>query len=80
MEQTSETLAAVIVAHRAFGLFEEKARDCMVELLERRENGDTFDFERFIDQQLNDLPQETSALDNDIFKILNTVGLIGSFK
>ena len=54
---TSEKLCEIIVCDRYFGCFKDLAIMSMRELSLRRVNGDTFDFENYIDTSLKDLPK-----------------------
>lgn len=44
-------LASFVVIHKVLGSFRDEAMLCMIELMNRKEAGDTFDFENFIDQE-----------------------------
>ena len=48
----SKNLAGFIVAHRVLGCWKEEAKACMIELSKRRINGDDFDFESFIAEEV----------------------------
>lgn len=54
---SSEKLAEMIVCDRYFGCYREIAIICMQELAQRRANGDTFNFESYIDSSLKKLPE-----------------------
>lgn len=54
---TSKKLCSMIVCDRYIGIDEKIAVACMEELAKRRENGDDFDFESFIDQEFCKLPK-----------------------
>lgn len=74
---SSESLAAIIVASRAFGLFKPQARDAMIELMRRKEEeNDNFDFNKFITEKLNDIPK--SQLNPDVIKFMSSI--LGSKK
>lgn len=47
----SDALAAYVVAYRALGVNKELAVACMEELVKRRQNGDNFDFESYIETE-----------------------------
>ena len=69
---TSESLCAQVVAYRAFKINKQIAEDCMAELLKRKANNDAFDFEAFINAELDKLPKpQTGSLDG-IFSILSS--------
>lgn len=53
---TSEKLCAMIVCDRYFGFGQEMTVACMQELATRRIGGDTFHFEKFIEEELAKLP------------------------
>jgi hypothetical protein len=53
---SSEKLCSIIVCHRYFGGFQEEAVMCMQELSDRRQAGQAFPFEEFIEQSLAKLP------------------------
>ena len=54
---TSEKLAEMIVCHRYFGCYQEVAVVCMEELSRRRQSGQTFAFEDYIEQEFKKLPE-----------------------
>jgi hypothetical protein len=54
---TSEKLADIIVSNRYLGLYEDVAIAAMEELAKRRVGGDSFDYEKYIDEKLNELPK-----------------------
>lgn len=54
---TSDKLCEIIVCDRYFGSYNELAIMCMEELAARRIQGDTFEFEKYIDNSLKDLPK-----------------------
>lgn len=54
---TSPKLCEMIVCHRYFGCYSEIAIMCMEELAKRREAGDPFQFEQYIDQAHKELPE-----------------------
>lgn len=56
-EATSPTLAAHVVLYKSLGLFKSSAMICMSELIRRRSLGEVFDFESFIDLELNKIPK-----------------------
>ncbi len=67
---SSEKLCEIIVCDRYLSIFKDIAVLCMQELSNRRINGDTFDFESFIDNSIKELPNlESSLIDiNGIIK------------
>ena len=74
-EQSSESLAAIIIAFRALHLYRDESRNAMIELMRRKKNGDTFDFEKFIAEKLNQLPK--SQLNPDVIRLLSSLSQIG---
>lgn len=52
----SKDLAAHIVLYRVFGMEKEFAKLCMIELCKRREGGDVFEYETFIDEEIAKIP------------------------
>ena len=54
---TSEKLCEIIVCDRYFGSFNAFAVSCMEELADRRIKGDQFEFEKYIESSLKDLPK-----------------------
>lgn len=52
----SQKLCEMIVCDRYFGFNQEIAIMCMEELGKRRINGDSFEFENYIDESMKDLP------------------------
>lgn len=63
---TSKNLAGYIVAYRLLGFNKELSIKCMQELMNRRNNGDDFKFEDYIESELKDAPKP-----NDLNKISN---------
>lgn len=53
---TSEKLCEMIVCDRYIGFNKEAAELCMLELATRRTNGDTFNFEEYIENSQKELP------------------------
>ena len=64
---SNEKLCEIVVVNRYLGLMKEEAVVCMEELATRRANGDTFEFEKQIDNVFNTLPK----FKLDMKKILN---------
>ena len=50
----SETLAARIVMFRMLNSFREEAKVAMIELMKRKQSGDSFDFEAFIENTIKE--------------------------
>jgi hypothetical protein len=53
----SESLAAYIVLYRSLGIGKNLALACMTELSTRRSNGDDFNFEAFIEEEVGKIPK-----------------------
>lgn len=53
----SEKLADMVIAHRYLGLFKQTCVLAMEELAKRRENGDDFNYEGYIDTNIATLPK-----------------------
>ena len=73
---TSEALAAKVVAYRALGMFKDEAREAMIELAKRKDEGDEFDYEEYISAKLEDVPK--SQLNPDIIKFMSSLAHLGS--
>jgi len=56
-EFKSIKLCDIIVAHRYLGFYKKLYVPCMQELAKRRIDGDSWDFEQYIDDQLKDMPK-----------------------
>jgi hypothetical protein len=54
LKQDSKTLAVTIIAYRVLGLYKEEAKKCMMVLMQRKLKGDEFEFERFIEDGVNE--------------------------
>lgn len=68
----SKVLAAYIVLYRSLGMFKTIAVVCMEELARRRILGEEFDYENYIEAELNKLPK-TKPLDFNLLQgLLNT--------
>lgn len=79
-ESTSESLAAIIVANRVLGLYSDEAKYCMSELLRRREDeGDSFEFEKFIDEKISliEASNEESRKGNVLMTVLSSLSSVG---
>lgn len=55
-EYKSEKLCEMIVCDRYFGLEEQISPICMEELARRRAEGDTFEFEKYVEKVYSELP------------------------
>lgn len=54
---SSKKLCSMVVCDRYLGINDKIAVACMEELAKRRESGDIFDFESFIEQEFDKLPK-----------------------
>ena len=69
---TDEHLCGVIVSFRYLGLLREQSLMAMEELAKRRANGDTFQFEEFVEEKLKTMPK----LNTDMRSILKAPGFL----
>lgn len=69
------TLAAQIVIYRALGIHKQLAIQCMQELQYREKFGCTFDYNLYIENELNKFPQKIEPSQQDIFKNLFKIGI-----
>jgi len=76
---TSEKLADVIVMHRYLGIYADVATAAMEELAKRREGGEKFEYETYINAKLDDMPQITINL-NQYSNLLKNFKGIGGFR
>ncbi len=60
---SSEMLAVQVVIYRTLGIDKDAAELAMQELGSRRERGDSFEFENYIEQEVNKVPK-ISKVDN----------------
>lgn len=56
-EKDSKQLAAIVVSYRILGMNKELSKLCMAELLKRKEEGDLFDYESFIAEEVGKSPK-----------------------
>jgi len=69
---SSKKLCEMIVVARYFGLHSDLDTYCMEELASRRLNGDSFDFESYIEESTKELPVlDFSPSGFDIRQVLN---------
>jgi hypothetical protein len=68
---SSETLCAIIVSYRSLGILKTEAKDAMIELMIRKESGDEFDFEDFINKELEKVPKNN--MDPHIISFLKNI-------
>jgi hypothetical protein len=69
----SKNLAAYVVLYRTLGINKELAILCMQELCKRRENGDTFEYEQFIDDETAKIPKPSEPKISDAISLVNAV-------
>ena len=74
-EQSSEALAAKVVCYRILKLHKEAAKEAMVELQRRKDNGDNFNFSEYIEQKIKEIP-EPSVGSEQIEVLKKTLGNI----
>jgi hypothetical protein len=76
---SSESLAAIIVTSRVLGLFSEDSKKCMSELLKRKDEGDIFDYESYISNQIKIIEDTNnkSKNDNGFMKLLSSLSSMG---
>jgi len=80
MQPTSESLAAIIISNRVLGLYQEESKSCMSELLRRREDdGDTFEFEKYIEEKIKIIydGNEKSRANNGFMSLLSSLSSLG---
>ena len=70
---SSKALASHVIAYRSLGLFRDFALKCLQELAIRKSNGDEFDYDSFIKEELDKMPK--SGLENygSIFSIFKNI-------
>lgn len=73
MNKSSETLAIMIIAYRVLGLNKSVAIDAMQELYNRKQNGDEFDFQSFIDSNVNEIKKAHPQTNLDSMKLINSL-------
>jgi hypothetical protein len=61
---SSKILAGYVVVYRLLKIYRERSEACMIELMNRRANGDDFNFEEYIENELKEAPKP-----NDLNKI-----------
>ena len=57
----SEFLAAGVVIYKTLGINREFAIACMKELANRRKNGEDFNYEEFIEEEINKIPKISNS-------------------
>ena len=71
-QYSSTKLADMIIVHRYFGLFKTAFGVAMDELSRRRINGDSFDYEKYVEDNLNSLPKLDFQV-GDIFSLISSI-------
>ncbi len=74
----NEKLCQIIVCYRYLNSYKELAALCMQELGKRRDSGDSFDYESYIERSLSELP-EITIQPVDIRSLMSNIRL-GKFK
>ena len=77
---TSESLAAIIITNRVLGLYSEEAKSCMSELLRRRDDdGDTFEFEKYIETNIQTIESgnNKSKDNNGLLNLISSLSSVG---
>lgn len=73
---TSIKLADIIITYRYFGLYEKLSIYAMEELAKRRELGDHFKYEEYIETNLTSLPSLEFKM-TDLNTLLSSLGIKG---
>jgi len=68
----SHKLCDIVIANRYLGMFKNIHKECMSELGKRRANGDSFNFEEYIDKNLEEMPKIQFKV-SDISSVLNNI-------
>ncbi len=69
-QSSSEQLAAQIVVYKSLGINKSLALCCMLELARRRNLGEDFQYENFIEDELKKIPQISNY---NITKLVNDI-------
>ena len=69
----SDAVAAQVVAFRVIGIGREFALICMSELARRRELGEDFDFENYIERETKKIPKPAPQTDFNPIKTLMNI-------
>ena len=73
--QTSDVLATYVVIYRSLFIDKELAVACMQELSRRRELGENFAYEEFIEEKLKEIPQTKNLNLVDMKKNMSLLSL-----
>jgi hypothetical protein len=73
-----EALAANVVVYKSLGIYKDFAIKCMEELAKRKALGNTFDYEKFIEDELKKIPNfkdtVTPANTSNILSMIKSMG------
>ena len=73
---SSKALAATVVVYRSLGFAKDEARKAMAELARRKADGDEFDYETFIKEELDKLPKP--ELNPQVMNIMSSLAYMGN--
>ncbi len=68
---SSKDLAAFVVLYRALGMGREFSILCMEELCKRRNTGDEFKYEEYIEEELTKIPKVMTTDTSNLIKTIN---------
>jgi hypothetical protein len=68
----SKSLAAYVVLYRTLGMHKDLSVLCMQELCLRRNNGDNFEYEKFIDEEISKVPKPSDVSLNGIMSLIES--------
>jgi hypothetical protein len=69
---SSETLCAHIVAYKFLGVNRQMAIKCMQEIALRKNKGDVFDYDGFINEELRKLPKPTNMDHKSLLSVFSS--------
>lgn len=73
---TNIQLCDIIITNRYLNIFKDEAQKCMIELSLRRQNGDNFDYESYIEDNFKSLPDlniDIKNINNSLQELKNMV-------
>jgi hypothetical protein len=73
LEVEAKDLAAYVVIYRALGINKELALLCMQQLCKRRSDGDSFEYEGFIEDELAKFPRAVEIKTKDIISLIGSI-------
>ena len=76
----SDKFADIVIALRYLGLFKQTCVLAMEELANRREKGNDFDYEGYIEMNMKTLPELNPKHGNMVEMLQNLRGMISEFK